>query len=629
MEQPQDTTLHITTLPLDALCHVFTFLTPAGLARMRQACKYFDLHRAQLYHDVCHLDFSPWRDKITSLHIQAITSFTPCLKTLDLTACYRLAPHLVLNNLLPTCHSSLHTLSLRSCTDVDLPSILVPFPQLLDLDLSYGKWVDNLSCVYLSTVFPNTQTLSIRSCFRLTDQGIRTICESLPKIDNLCIHGCWKLTNGSLQHVAKYLPGLTSLDIESMHRCTLTGINTLATCTKLTSLNLRECGIKDAALSVLGSSLPDLRVLNLKLNYLITNDGLKSVASPQLVHLDIQECPNINDYGLKIISACTALEYIDLRSCHEISDVGVEELTTHCTRLSTLQLKDCAKITNKSLWSIAQLPNLSVLNVQSCKELTDDGFAAFKHHRCSRLTVLNLGECTAVTDRAIKHIANIQLVSETQPRLIPRHLSEANAASFAPSLISLTVHGSQITDRGLRRYILRKCVNLYSLNLRNCTNLSLVNSSQALAVQSARRGRAATTTLANTLDNNNDGNMPALVPDSTPVVGLWLPRNKRKQPHASNEDTPTTSTAPAATNGSTTDYPTMTTTTTTTTATTTNTKADSDYETNQAEPDYTAGSVARLQAEVDAWNAEIHAALPRLSRVSVSSFSLRKVTFTT
>lgn len=73
-------------------------------------------------------------------------------------------------------------------------------------------------------------------------------------------------------------------------------------------------------------------------------------------------------------------------------------------RLQHLDLQFCSVLTDKSLLSLANCPNLTHLDLQKCYELTDSALATLAEH-CRDLEHLNVRLCFNISDKGLRMVA--------------------------------------------------------------------------------------------------------------------------------------------------------------------------------------------------------------------------------
>ena len=225
----------------------------------------------------------------------------------------------------------------------------------------------------------------------------------------------------------------------------------------------RFCGLEELIWvmprHVRQSSWPKLRSLQI----VRCKDGDLRVLRdlPGLTSLELFDCTNVTDMGLKELKhvsklASLSLEscvgefadrclYLDLSSCCKITDAGLKDLG-HMSDLTSLNLTNCCKITDAGLKDLGHMPNLTSLNLSFCRDITDEGLKVLGH--MSNLTDLNLGYCYRITD------AGLTMLFSHMPTLTSIDLSSCR----------------NISDAGLKD--LGHMSSLTTLNLSQCTNIS-------------------------------------------------------------------------------------------------------------------------------------------------------------
>jgi hypothetical protein len=97
-------------------------------------------------------------------------------------------------------------------------------------------------------------------------------------------------------------------------------------------------GFSNTELAILGDACPKLNVIG-KLCTNVTDAGLASIArNGALTVLCTVYCEALTDAGLQAVAAdCPLLEDVDLRTCHQLTDVTLFALGQHCHKLRTLR----------------------------------------------------------------------------------------------------------------------------------------------------------------------------------------------------------------------------------------------------------------------------------------------------
>lgn len=175
--------------------------------------------------------------------------------------------------------------------------------------------------------------------------------------------------------------------------------------------------------------------------------------------LDLKHLKDLTDEQLtSLIKAYPNLQVLNLSFCKQISDEGLASLA-QLQNLQTLNLSMCNKITDQGLAYLAQLKNLQILNLAACTQITDQGLVSLT--QLQKLKTLGLSGCYRIKDQGLKSLEQLQ------------------------NLQTLTLTGCiQITDRGLA--FLAQLKNLQALNLSNISRIT-ENGLQLLKVKNIIR----------------------------------------------------------------------------------------------------------------------------------------------
>lgn len=109
-----------------------------------------------------------------------------------------------------------------------------------------------------------------------------------------------------------------------------------------------------------------------------------------------------------------------------LTDGNVRCSLSLCERLFVVNLNDCSLVTDTTLQMIAARPQfLSVVHLHRCYRLTDEGVEMLT--RCPHIISLDISECSSVTVKGVQYIA-----------------------SGLPRLSSVNLKNIQVTDMGVK-----------------------------------------------------------------------------------------------------------------------------------------------------------------------------------
>lgn len=126
-------------------------------------------------------------------------------------------------------------------------------------------------------------------------------------------------------------------------------------------------------------SLGQLQSLQLWRAHRVSSEGLINFISfsrfLSLRHLDLFDCPNLNDDVLQEITIkCRHLQTLDISSCHLLTDNGIASVFQFCSDLQTLRMSHLPQPTGHGyLFELPQLlPKLVYLDAYNCCNISCD-----------------------------------------------------------------------------------------------------------------------------------------------------------------------------------------------------------------------------------------------------------------
>jgi Leucine-rich repeat (LRR) protein len=189
-------------------------------------------------------------------------------------------------------------------------------------------------------------------------------------------------TDGACLEALAALPNLTTLDLHST-RIVDDSMPALAKFPKLANLDIRFTPITDAGLKHL-EAIKGLEVLRIRSDR-ITANGLKRLAN--FTKLKVLETSyRTNDEVLAEIARMPVREELNLGFISRITDAGM----AHVAKMKQLKVLHInhTNLTDRGLKLLEPLPNLTVLDAQVLRKITDDGMRSISAHK--NLIELNL-----------------------------------------------------------------------------------------------------------------------------------------------------------------------------------------------------------------------------------------------
>jgi len=243
--------------------------------------------------------------------------------------------------------------------------------------------------------FINITKIDLNGCTQITNEGLKTIADSLPNLTHIDLYDTqitdeglktiatsecrYKLTTLILggdvvgQNITDYgmgWIGANCRNLKSIHisdtRVRNRGLEFLMNCTEITDINLKNTLVSDTGVTLLATILGDgLESINLAGGQTIVSDtSVEAIANncPNLKNISLAR-RNITDMGVQALAlACPLLEVINLNIC-PVTNEGISKLipqTDHpgCPNLTEIHLKETNVTENKALELIRSLPNL-------------------------------------------------------------------------------------------------------------------------------------------------------------------------------------------------------------------------------------------------------------------------------
>lgn len=205
---------------------------------------------------------------------------------------------------------------------------------------------------------------SLELCYSTVRDSQLARLTKLPALQELNLGSC-PIGDWALGHLADngVTPNLTALDLADTDLTDI-GMAHIAKFTKLKHLSLFYCNISNSGLRHI-SKLEHLETLNLDSRD-ISDDGLRHLRNLQkLKSLDIFS-GRITDSGCGHIAMITSLETLELCG-GGVGDFGCSLLAATLENLSSLNLSQNEKISNRGAAALAALSNLKALNLSNTR----------------------------------------------------------------------------------------------------------------------------------------------------------------------------------------------------------------------------------------------------------------------
>ncbi|XP_078152740.1 uncharacterized protein LOC144547926 [Carex rostrata] len=230
----------------------------------------------------------------------------------------------------------LRVLNLKNCrsiSDTRLDAIGVSFPLLESLDVSHCRNLTDKGFTAVVSGCLNLKRLHLTRCRLVTDSLLRTL-SNCSKLEELGLASCPKITDSGLCHLSEGARRIKTIDLS---KCTIVsdlGIGKIISSSgeSLLSIKLLDCfNVTDVTAFAVAKSCPNLEILVLGGCCDITDQSLNAIVyscGKNLRSLRLDGCEKLTDLSLKsVISNCENLVALDIGSCDKVTDETFWTLT--------------------------------------------------------------------------------------------------------------------------------------------------------------------------------------------------------------------------------------------------------------------------------------------------------------
>ena len=264
----------------------------------------------------------------------------------------------------------------------------------------------------------------------------------------------------------------------------------------------KKTTITDDDLATVLSSCPYLESVKLCGMQDTTNRSIVALAmtSSNLQGIDLTGCEQVTDVGvLDLVAKSLPLQWIRLNGVVGLTDPSISAIGRSCSRLVEIELCDLPLVTALSvrdLWSFSR--KLRILRLAGCPLLTDKAFpspvrwsssieaetdkplppnpstwpdklpALVLRQNAENLRVLDVGNCTKLTDEAIEgivsHAPKMQTLVLSGCSLLTNRAIESICKLGDNLDVLMLAHIGNITDPAMVKLV-RSCMNLRTIDL--------------------------------------------------------------------------------------------------------------------------------------------------------------------
>ncbi|KAI8551501.1 hypothetical protein RHMOL_Rhmol06G0191600 [Rhododendron molle] len=368
---------------------------------------------------------------------------------------------------------------LLTLRDMDLVVIADSMPCLEDLDISepinrFDAAVTDSGIKVLSSKLKGLRKIDVSGNHYITDKSLLALSTNCVYLAEIFVLNCWSVTSYGIAFVMRNSSNLSSLLVSQLSRIEFGLFDNLVCCARnLSALGIFDSSVPDEFLHFIVKAVPG--AVCLAGTDFLTDENISDLSQclPALVLIDLDLCNNLTESTLFTLAKnCTFLEDISMDGA-DVGGGGGDRASDNVKnpRIKSLNLVKNRNLTDECLEKLASVcPSLEVLDVSSCKGITDNGIANFLK-RGSKIRKLWINKC-----RAIKNIGKGFELSELV--VLGAASSGINdhrlvvVGNTCRGLLNLNLDGCLgVTTEGLKE-ILTNCERLREINLTGCLNVS-------------------------------------------------------------------------------------------------------------------------------------------------------------
>ncbi|XP_019625876.1 PREDICTED: F-box/LRR-repeat protein 2-like [Branchiostoma belcheri] len=386
---------------------------------------------------------------ITDAGMVALLQHQDELEVLEL----RKLPHLVTDWAQAVMSPVLEHLDLNSCTSVEAPAVCRV--------VSSNPTMRTVILAHCHRLGENINTLVQRVAQALNNNMLLVSCLQLQKLD---LSYCYKVTSQTAPHILFHLP--ERLQFLSLCGVQLPYPQTLEGLTKLRRLEeLVLCGITTLTVEVMDMLLPKLggSLVHLDLSGCTAVDDvlLRSVSAHcvSLQRLVLSFCTQVTGVTLLpifedperaqnitcliftacvamsmevlqvIASKCVNLERFHVAGLADVRDDLLLTLASNCPKLSNVTFKSCNQLTDASVCELSRCCPLREVVLSGVRSLTDRSILSLANS-CQHLDCVYVSGCTQVTTAALRYLQDCCVkrvhIEHKTPNMDPNQLMAKN-----------------------------------------------------------------------------------------------------------------------------------------------------------------------------------------------------------
>ncbi|KAK3222515.1 hypothetical protein Dsin_009540 [Dipteronia sinensis] len=278
------------------------------------------------------------------------------------------------------CLNSLNLQNCKGITDAGMESIGCGLTSLQSLDVSYCRKLTDKGLSAVAKGCCNLRILHLAGCRFVADGLLQAISKNCHNLEELVLQGCINISDSGITELVNGCQNIKILDINKCSNVGDVGILSVSkSCSSsLKTLKLLDCyKVGDESILSLAKFCKNLETLIIGGCRDITDDSMKFLAAARQIslrNLRMDWCLNITDSSLTcILTQCRNLEALDIGCCEEVSDAAFQGLGEIELSLKVLKV-NCPRVTVAGIGIVLEkCTALEYLDVRSCPLVTKAG----------------------------------------------------------------------------------------------------------------------------------------------------------------------------------------------------------------------------------------------------------------
>ncbi|GMN52593.1 hypothetical protein TIFTF001_021733 [Ficus carica] len=280
----------------------------------------------------------------------------------------------------------LRVLNLQNCkgiTDKGMVAIGSGLSSLQSLDVSNCRKLTDKGLLVVAGSCSDLRSLHLTGCRFVTDGVLQALSKNCRNLEGLVLSGCINVTDSGLTDLVSGCRGIKFLDVNKCSNVGDAGVSSVseACASSLKTLKLLDCyKIGDVSILSLARFCKNLETLIIGGCRNVSDESIRSLATAcknSLKKLRMDWCLNISDSSLNcILTQCRNIEALDIGCCEEVTDAAFEGLSSRETglNLKVLKVSNCHQITVAGIGKLLdKCSSLEYLDVRSCPQITKAG----------------------------------------------------------------------------------------------------------------------------------------------------------------------------------------------------------------------------------------------------------------